>query len=206
MPAADSVFFPCTVSTGDLSLCIRSVTPGDRERLREGIASISPETAYRRFFTPRFTPDEEDLDYLTDVDGEDHLALGALDCRDPERRGVGVARCVRLEDAPTVAEMAVVVTDAYQNRGIGSLLLAGLSRCADRHGIERFQGYVLVENEPFFNYLVSLGARVVAVHDAVAELEIPVHASAGPLPDGASARARWAWRTLEHAEAGTCCD
>jgi len=204
--AADSAFsFPRTMTVNGLRVCIRPVTPSDRERLLEGIRSMSVETSYRRFFTPKFYPSEETLHYLTHVDGEQHMALGAVDCTRPGFPGIGAARYIRLADQPAVAEAAVVVLDAYQQRGIGSLLIAALSRYAAAHDIERFRGFVLAENRSFLAFLRDLGAVNERAHGGVIQVDVPVYERAEDLPEGrGTTRARWAWRTLDAARVGDC--
>jgi GNAT superfamily N-acetyltransferase len=188
-----------------LRVCVRPVTPDDRDRILQGLRSMSVETSYRRFFTPTFYPSEETLRYLTHVDGEQHMAIGAVDCTREGEPGIGAARYVRLPEEPAVAEAAVVVLDAYQQRGIGSLLIAALSRYAAHHGVECFRGFVLAENRSFLAFLRNLGAVNEHAHGGVMQVDVPVYARAGALPDGPeTARALWAWRTLDEARIGGC--
>jgi len=214
MVAPSSIQFPRTLEIDDLRLCVRPVRPEDRDRIVNGLRSMSVETSYRRFFTPRFYPTEETLQYLTHVDGKQHMALGAVDCTREGEPGIGAARYVRLADRPSVAEAAVVVLDDYQRRGIGSILIAALSRyAADQGGpkdpelpkIEAFRGFVLAENRDFLAYLRTLGAFNERAHDGIIQLDMPVYARLDDLPDGPGmARARWAWRAVETARVGDC--
>ena len=71
--------------------------------------------------------------YLTDVDHHDHEAVVALDAATDE--GVGVARYVRDPERPTRAEAAVTVTDDWQGRGLGTLLLELLAVRAREEGV-----------------------------------------------------------------------
>jgi RimJ/RimL family protein N-acetyltransferase len=190
---------------GGLRLCIRAVTPEDRQRLLDGLRSITEETSYHRFFTPAFYPSEAELRYLTEVDYEQHVAVGAVDCTRDGEPGIGVARYIRLDDVPSVAEAAVLVVDAYQRRGIGSLLLAALSRYAAAHGVHRFRAYVLQENEPFLDYLRELGAGNEYTRDGIVQVDLPVYTDPESVPDtSATARARWAWQQLDEAREGGC--
>lgn len=202
---APTLHLPLLVQTEDLHLCIRPVTPADREALRKGLKTISPETTYRRFFVAAFSPSNRDLQYLTDVDGENHVALGAVDCTQDPPRGLGVARYVRLPDEPAVAEAAIVVIDAYQGRGIGSLLTAALSKRAAECGLEHLRGYVLVENTGVVEVLRTLGAAESPVEAGVLQLDVPIYPDWDDLPDDPRLeRVRWAWRTIESAEEGEC--
>jgi GNAT superfamily N-acetyltransferase len=99
----------------------------------------------------------------------------------------------------------VLVIDAYQERGIGSLLLAALSRHAAHHGVDRFRGYVLEDNRPFLDYLRALGAAGEATEEGVVRVDLPVYARADDVPrTPETTRAIWAWHTLDQAEEGGC--
>ncbi len=199
--------FPLLVTGEAHRLCIRPVTPADREEIRQGLQTLSPETTYRRFFVSAFSPGDRELRYLTEVDGENHVALGAIDCTHHPPRGTGVARYVRLSEEPTVAEAAVVVIDAYQGRGIGSLLMAALSKRAAECGLERFRGYVLMENTGVVQGLRALGAAESPVEGGILQLDVPIYPTRDDLPeDSALQRVRWAWRAIEAAGKGDCGD
>src|SRR5437879_50301 len=91
------------------SVTLRMIRPSDRGALRAAIARLSPESRYRRFFAQLGEPTEQMLDYLTHVDGKDHVAIVAerdsLDLKTVEP--LGVARFIRLPGSPSVAEAAV---------------------------------------------------------------------------------------------------
>jgi GNAT superfamily N-acetyltransferase len=205
MSDPDPIQFPRTVAFDDKRVCLRPVTPDDRDRILAGLQELSVETSYRRFFTPTFYPSEAELTYLTHIDGDQHMAVGALDCTREGWPGLGLARYVRLPDEPTVAELAITVIDDYQRQGIGSLLMAALSQYGAAHEIEYFRGFVLAENRDFLDYLDALGACREQTHDAVRQLDVPVYPQDAALPDHpALDRAHWAWRTVTEASLGDC--
>jgi hypothetical protein len=74
--------------------------PTDKELLRTGFEHLSSESRYARFFTPKSSLSDGELDYLTVVDQEDHVAIGAASERDGGRTGLGVARFIRFADRP----------------------------------------------------------------------------------------------------------
>src|SRR5207244_92171 len=108
-----------------------------------GFAGLSAESRYRRFFSAKDRLSEAELRYLTEVDGVDHFALGALH----DGEGAGVARFVRLRDRPDTAEAAIVVVDERQGCGLGRLLLTRLTEAARERGITRFRSDVLARNQ-----------------------------------------------------------
>jgi GNAT superfamily N-acetyltransferase len=126
---------------------LRLVIPADKLLLQRGMDNFSPESRYQRFLgtKPELTADE--LEYLTELDGVDHFALGALATDAAGRaQGVGVARFVRFGDETDSAEPTVAVVDAYQGRGLGTLLFARLTEAARERGIRRFHGGMLAHN------------------------------------------------------------
>jgi len=200
MPDLPPFHLPVTVETQGLRIRLRPITPDDRERILEGLRQISRETSYHRFFTPQFTPNESQLRYLTEVDGTRHVAVGAFDADDPTEPGLGAARYVRLDGAPSVAEAAALVIDNYQRHGVGALLLAALSRHAYEHGVRAFRAYVMQENTDFLDYLRSLGTVREVVHEGVCEIDLPVIISADDVPHGLEHEAvRQAWRAFNDA-------
>jgi GNAT superfamily N-acetyltransferase len=123
---------------------IRRLRPADAPVLAEAFEQLSSESRRLRFIGPKPSLSRRELAYLTDVDGHDHEALGASD--HVSGRGVGVARFVRLTDEPEVAEVAVTVIDAWQRRGLGTLLLEHLADQARSQGITHFSALVSSEN------------------------------------------------------------
>jgi GNAT superfamily N-acetyltransferase len=140
---------------------IRPITPDDKDHLLDGFRRLSPESRYRRFFSPidELTPDQ--LRDLTEVDYTDRFAYVAFALDVPGAPlAVGVARYVRLPEQPNVAEAAVTVVDDYHLRGLGTLLLQALGAVALENGIERFRAYSLDTNRPLRELAAGLGAEV----------------------------------------------
>jgi RimJ/RimL family protein N-acetyltransferase len=134
---------------------IRPIGPDDRDALADGLRRLSAESRYRRFFSPLDHLSEQQLTYLTEVDHHDHEALVAVEVATDQ--GIGVARFVRSEDDPEVAEVAVAVADDWQGQGIGSELLHRLTERARAEGIKRFSGSILEENRPMRELMAELG-------------------------------------------------
>ena len=125
---------------------LRLVRTTDKELLRAGFERLSPESRYARFFAPKTALSDDELRYLTDVDHEDHVAIGAARERGGSQTGLGVARFIRLADRPETAEAAIAVVDDAQRKGLGRLLLLRLIAAARERGIERFRFEVLSSN------------------------------------------------------------
>lgn len=135
-------------------LLLRPVLPGDGARTIHGHVTISPETLYRRFMSARI-PSPALVHYLSEVDYVDHFAWVVTE---KDGSPVADARFVRDHRAPTVAEIAFMVGDAYQGRGIGTFLIGALAVVARLEGIEKFSARVLSENAPMRVILDRHGA------------------------------------------------
>jgi GNAT superfamily N-acetyltransferase len=157
---------------------LRTVRPSDKRRLIEGLRRLSPASQLARFFATKATFTDEELRYLTELDGVNHFAIGAveLDARGEEGEGIGVARFVRDRDAPEVAEPAVAVIDAWQGRGIGRLLLERLVAAARERGIRYFRVQCLPGNVAVRSALEMACPRVPVREEGgtlVAEIPLP---------------------------------
>lgn len=160
------------------SIEVRPITPGDAETLRSGFDKLSAESRWRRFLRPVPRLSDREIRYFTDIDYVDHFAWGAQTTeRKPD--GIGVARFVRDRDDPSVAELAIVVADEWQGRGVGTLLLELLVLSAEERGIETFRGFVASSNDGARRLLTGLGARGHYAEGMwVAELHLPSSSSA----------------------------
>jgi GNAT superfamily N-acetyltransferase len=137
---------------------LRPIEPDDKHELEEGFARLSRQSRYRRFFTAMDRLSDRQLAYFTEVDYHDHFAWVALAIDEPGSPGVAVGRYIRLADDPTSADIALAVTDEFQGRGLGSVLLEALVDVARDNGIEHFVGHVLADNAPMLALLRKAGA------------------------------------------------
>ena len=153
---------------------LRMIRPSDKDTLREAIGRLSPESRYRRFFAQLGEPTDAMLEYLTNVDGKDHVAIVAerdsLDLKTVEP--LGIARFIRLPKAPNVAEAAVTVGDWFHHRGLGKLLAATMAEAAVERGITKFRGEVLETNGPMRHLLEEIGAEQVGSGDGTVAFDV----------------------------------
>lgn len=158
---------------------IRMVSPDDKAALASGFERLSPRSRYLRFHTAVEQLSEQQLAYLTEVDQVDHVAWVAQDVDQPDEPGIGVARFIRLDDEPTVAEAAVTVLDEYQGRGLGSELLHVLAAAAVRRGITTFRAYVLGENRSMLALLEALGPTHTERQLGVYQIDVQLSVASG---------------------------
>ncbi|MGZ8803233.1 MAG: GNAT family N-acetyltransferase [Mycobacterium sp.] len=145
---------PVSVRDGSI-LYLRPVLPGDIERTTNGPVEFSSETLYRRFQSIR-VPSKSLMGYLFEVDYLEHFVFVLTD--GPDGPVVADARFVRDEANPAEAEIAFTVGDAYQGRGIGTLLMGAISVAAGYDGVQRFTARVLSDNQPMRAILDHFGA------------------------------------------------
>ena len=153
-------------------LLVRSLQPGDRDEIADGYEQLSPESRRLRFFNAPEHLSERLLDYLTDVDGVDRVALVARAIDEPGTPGVAVARYARDHRDPTTAEAAVTVLDTHRNRGIATILLTSLVDEAVANGITTFTASVMWENKALLDGLREYGAVVVPDEPGVAAVSV----------------------------------
>ena len=120
---------------------VRPIVPADAQRWSSFISRLSMQTIYFRFFSehPRLGPAE--LEHFTHVDFVGRVAFVAL----LGDELVGVGRYDRIDDAG-VAEVAFVIEDRHQGRGLQVILLEHLAAAARERGLLRFEAEVLTEN------------------------------------------------------------
>ena len=111
---------------------LRLLRRDERELVAGFFAGLTAESRYRRFLQPMPRLPETMLRRLVDVDGRRHVAMVA----EVDGQCVGIARYLALADEPGAAEVAVTVTDRYQGRGIGRLLVEALRPLAANLPVE----------------------------------------------------------------------
>lgn len=149
---------------------LRPVTPEDQQLLLEMFHGQSETTIYLRFFSHKTTLTRRELARYTTVDHRDRVCfvilLGAA--------LIGVGRYDRVGSGAE-AEVAFMIADAHQGRGIGSILLEHLAAAARENGIDRFTAEVLPENRSMLHVFVEAGYDVARrFDDGVVALDFPI--------------------------------
>ncbi|GAB3496290.1 bifunctional acetate--CoA ligase family protein/GNAT family N-acetyltransferase [Nocardiopsis coralliicola] len=130
---------------------IRPIAAEDEDLLRSFHARLSPETIYYRFFAPYPRLSDRDVQRFTHVDYDERVALVAT------ISGVMVAVVRYDKISPDEAEVAFVVEDAHQGRGLASVLLEHIGAAARERGVRRFIADVLPENRRMINVFREAG-------------------------------------------------
>ena len=144
---------------------LRQIRPEDKLILLRGFESLSEHSRYLRFLVPKPTLSDDELRYLTEIDGESHFAIGAVRVHagggsdgggECATEGLGVARLIRYPDEPTVAEAAIAVADSVHGQGLGTLLFMRLVAAGCERGISRFRCEVHASNSAMKDLIGSV--------------------------------------------------
>jgi acyl-CoA synthetase (NDP forming)/RimJ/RimL family protein N-acetyltransferase len=149
---------------------LRPVVPTDADGLVAFHGKLSERTRYFRYFGAYPRIPERDLKRFSTVDHHDRVAFAAFLGDDI----VAVGRYERLDHGPS-AEVAFVVSDAHQGRGLGSILLEHLAAAASECGLRRFVAEVLAENAAMVRVFRDAGYQVSReIEEGVLHLEFDI--------------------------------
>ncbi|MEU7138681.1 GNAT family N-acetyltransferase [Nocardia sp. NPDC046473] len=154
---------------------LRPITPDDADALQEFHAALSDRTRYLRYFGPYPRISPKDLYRTTHVDYHDRVGLVLV-------LGTAIIAVGRYEGLDRVgrrsAEVAFVVADGHQGRGLGSILLEHLAGAAAENKIETFVAEVLAENTTMVTVFRDAGYQVERSRDgSVLHLEFAIDPS-----------------------------
>jgi acetyl coenzyme A synthetase (ADP forming)-like protein len=137
------------------TVSVRPIRPDDGDALLRLHSRLSPEAIYLRYFSPHPRLSEQELKFLTEVDYRTRMAFVAV----LGEEIVAVARYEGREGASD-AEVAFLVEDSQQGRGIGTLLLEYLAAAARENGIHEFYAVTLYENQKMLGVFRETGFEV----------------------------------------------
>ncbi|GAA4405836.1 bifunctional GNAT family N-acetyltransferase/acetate--CoA ligase family protein [Fodinibacter luteus] len=144
---------------------LRPIRPSDGDGIRRFHNAQSDESIYLRFFAPLRRLSDSDVHRFTHVDYVDRVALVATMREDI----IGIGRYDRI-DARS-AEVAFNISDHYQGKGIGSVLLEHLAAIAREFGIARFTAEVLPQNRKMLAVFSDAGYDVTRhIEDGIVEV------------------------------------
>lgn len=143
LPPPEDIF----LSDG-MHVIIRPIQPEDAEALQTTFEMLSAESIYYRFMSHKKVLTDAEAERFANVDYRTHMAFVAVAKENGEPLILGVARYALLDLAqPDLAESAVVVSDEYQQRGLGNILLQRLIQYARTQGVRYLRGVILLENQ-----------------------------------------------------------
>ncbi|MEO1204876.1 MAG: GNAT family N-acetyltransferase [Pseudomonadota bacterium] len=182
---------------------IRPVVAADMPLIKIGMDRLSAQSRYYRFLQPVPHLSDHRLKWLDQIDQINHIAWGALEISDTRQEPIGLARCIRLAEGSTDAEIAVAVVDSHQRKGLGTMLTAAVAFTASHSGISQFLATVMADNENMLEVFDELDAKR-RFNSGVFEITIPLHTDADAYPQsGAGHVFRHIYALLSKATKGT---
>ncbi|MGZ4399735.1 MAG: GNAT family N-acetyltransferase [Gaiellaceae bacterium] len=163
---------PITLRDGS-RIRIRQLRGSDGELLVHGFEHLSSESRYRRFLAPTLRLSGRAIRNLTETDRREHEAVIALDPETGE--AIALGEYVRSAERQGEAEVALTVTDDWQDRGVGTVLLGALCARAREDGISSFTALMLSENAQMMELLEHVGqVRVVDRQGDTVEVQVRI--------------------------------
>jgi acyl-CoA hydrolase/GNAT superfamily N-acetyltransferase len=134
----------------------RPVRMSDQEPLQRMLYALSDESTYKRFLAHKRVHPRDEMQQLVDTDYERSMGLVA------ELDGGELVGFARYDVEPDVrfAEIAFVVSDAWQAKGIGTLLLKRMSAIGKTRGLVGFRATALTSNKPMLLIFQRSGLHV----------------------------------------------
>lgn len=156
-------------------LKLRALKPDDREGLKSLFNRCSTESIRYRFLSSIKSLPDELLDRLVNVDGAKQVALVVVHGEGANEQILAVGRYNVDKERSHVAEVAFLVEDAMQKRGIGTLLLDNLAEIALQHEITHFSADVLLDNLTMLSVFRKAGYALASTASyGVAHLEFSI--------------------------------
>ncbi|WP_030167482.1 GNAT family N-acetyltransferase [Spirillospora albida] len=157
-------------------VAVRPIDPGDADAVRALHERCSTDSRRLRYFSPKPYPPRRAFEKFCDpARGRVLVAEG------PDGSVLALAHLIHVVD-PGVAEIAFLVEDAWQGRGLGRVLATLLLDLARDRGLAELRATALSENVRTRRLLTSLGGRTRRTADpAILEIRLPVAARA-PVP------------------------
>lgn len=144
-----------TTRTG-LEVMLRPVKISDEPLLKDFFYSLSDTSLYRRFMSARKDMPHERLQPLVVVDYTREMAILAVRPKDRAEEVIGLAHYY-IDDASHTAELAVVVADAFQEKGVGTELVSYTIYLAKHQGLLGLTAEVLADNRAMLKILERAG-------------------------------------------------
>jgi RimJ/RimL family protein N-acetyltransferase len=135
---------------------IGPVLPANKDQISRSIKDLSNESIRYRFLGSKKEFSSEELEYLTNIDGWNHYAIGMEEQQTPNR-GIAIARLVRSLIDPGEAEIAITIIDDYHRLGLGTLLMRLIVLAASERDIQSLSFSFLPQNEAIIKLIHKIG-------------------------------------------------
>jgi len=142
---------------------IRALRPDDKDDMLAAIGRTGTQSLQRRFFVVKRGFSEKEIAFFMNIDFANHVALVALGEEEGHSVIIGGGRYVVTQ--PAQAEIAFVVIDDYQGKGLGTLLMRHLSIIARNAGLKELIAEVLPENAAMRKVFEKFGFKAQRARD-----------------------------------------
>ncbi len=137
----------------------RPVKPTDEPALSEMLYSLSNQSVHTRYFTYTMTFPHKDVQKLTNIDYRSDIAIVGVVPSPTGEDIVAIAQYF-LDPKTQAAEVAFIVQDEWQQKGMGTFLMDYLAKIARQRGVHRFYAKVLPVNKPMLAIFHNSGFKV----------------------------------------------
>ncbi len=138
---------------------LRPLRQTDQEPLQEMLYRLSDETIYRRFLAHKRVHPRRDMEKLVDLDFEQNMALLAVREQGDREEILGMCR-YDVDPATRMADIAFIVDDRWQGKGLGTALMSRMAEIARSRGLRGFTADVLASNKPMIQVFQNSGLEV----------------------------------------------
>jgi RimJ/RimL family protein N-acetyltransferase len=161
-----SYVFAETLKDGT-AVTVRAARADDGPKIRRAFYNLERDTVYTRFFSYKADVSDAELARITGADFERTVALLVTVGTGQDEVVVGGASYVVVDpgDARRSAELAFIVEEDFQGRGIAGLLMQHLIAIARAKGLDRLEADVLARNLPMLNVFRRSGLHMATRHE-----------------------------------------
>jgi acetyl coenzyme A synthetase (ADP forming)-like protein len=157
LPSADGPESRVILRDGTVAT-VRTTAPADLAALRRFFHELSPESHWRRFFTLADPRDTLLECFCDSANPAAQASLVVLRQVDGELRPIAVGSYLDLGKGE--AEAAFAVSDAFQGKGLGTILLERLAAMAAANGFRAFEATVLPDNAAMLEVFHESGFEI----------------------------------------------
>jgi acyl-CoA hydrolase/ribosomal protein S18 acetylase RimI-like enzyme len=137
----------------------RPIKPTDEPALSEMLYSLSEKTVRTRYMTHNMAFPHKDIQRVTNIDYRQDIAIVGVVPRVSGEEIVAIAQYF-LDPRTQAAEVAFLVQDEWQRKGMGTFLLDYVTQIARQRGVKKFWAKVLPSNEPMLTIFHNSGYKV----------------------------------------------
>jgi len=144
----------------DSKVLLRPIKPSDTQIWLEFYKSLSVDTKYLRFFVYPPEPDQRMIDRFTKIDYVNNFAIVAIITKNGKEKIIGVVRYFLKPLDSDSADLAIVVADEWQNKGLGTKMLFYLLWIMKKRKIKKVQGDTFLRNKKILQLMRESGFKI----------------------------------------------